>query len=293
MSGNDTLIGLIGANIGKSLSPALHETALAAAGRRGLYHLMDLDVLVGRDLRALFEAARTAGFAGLNITFPCKQAVIPLLDDLSADAAETGAFNTVVFDGAGRATGYNTDRLGFRASFRDGLGEAAVAGRGAVVVGAGGAGRAIAFALKDLGAAEVVVHDTDVARRDGLMADLRRRFGPAAARVADDLAAEISRASGVANATPIGMTGIAGNPVPEGVLRADQWAADAIYTPIRTAFLIEAAGRGARTLDGGGMCVHQAADAFRLFTGLEVDLASMRATFLEAQARRDGNIRSS
>src|SRR6476661_6919291 len=145
------LVGLIGANIQQSLSPALHDDAFAAIGMVGHYHLMDVDTLPGRKLEDLLAAARTAGLAGVNVTFPFKEAVIPLLDAVSPEAAEIGAVNTVVIDPAGRTTGHNTDRSGFRAAFVAAFGADAVRGGTVLQLGAGGAGRAVAFALRDLG----------------------------------------------------------------------------------------------------------------------------------------------
>lgn len=286
MSTRRTLVGLIGANIGKSLSPALHEDAFTAAGTRGHYHLMDLDQLPGRRLEDLLLAARTAGFAGVNVTYPCKEAVVPLLDDVAPEARLIGAVNTVTIDRDGRTKGYNTDRIGFRRNFEEGLGRACVEGRTAVLVGAGGAGRAVAFALMDLGAAVVVVHDTDTARATSLVADLMLHYGASRARLSGSLGDAIGTAAGVANATPIGMAGFPGNPVPVELLRADLWVADVIYTPIETELIKAARGKGARTLTGGGMCVHQAAETFRLFTGLQADVARMHATFARALAAR-------
>src|SRR5215831_5757376 len=206
------LVGLIGRNIGGSLAPALHEDAFAAAGTVGHYHLMDVSVLGGRTLEQLFAAARTAGFAGLNITFPFKEAVIPLLDRLSPEAAEIGAVNTVVFDGGGHATGYNTDRSGFRAAFREELGEASVRGRPVLLLGAGGAGRAVAFALKDMGASPIRIHDRDAARASGLCKDL------AANSV---VSSDAGGVAGIINATPVGMTGYPGVPFEPGRVQPD------------------------------------------------------------------------
>jgi shikimate dehydrogenase len=280
------LVGLIGANILRSLSPALHEDAFAAVGMRGHYHLMDLDVLPGRTLPDLLQAAKTAGFGGLNITYPCKEAVIPLLDEVSAEARQIGAVNTVTFDVAGRAAGYNTDRVGFRRSFEEGLGRAAAEGKTAVMVGAGGAGRAVAFALLDLGVSQLLIHDTGAGRAAGLVADLVRHVDPQRCRVIDDLSS-LPAADGVVNATPLGMLGHPGNPIPDALLRPHHWVADVIYTPLETELIRLARSKGARTLTGGGMCVHQAAEAFRLFTGLTPDLPRMHQTFAQALAARD------
>ncbi len=286
MSGRRILVGLIGSNIMKSLSPALHQDAYAAAGIDGFYHLMDVDQLPGRGLKELLDAARIAGFAGTNVTFPFKQDVLSVLDTVDAEARQIGAVNTVVFGPDGRSTGYNTDRRGFRRSFEQGLGRPAADGKTVVQVGAGGAGRAVAFALMDLGVAQLVLHDRDPNQAQTLLADLATHCGAGRARISTDLSAEATAADGVVNATPVGMLGIPGNPVP-AELRKEQWAADVIYSPIETAFIKAALVKGARVLTGGGMCVHQAAEAFRLFTGVEPDIARMDRTFAEALAVRD------
>jgi shikimate dehydrogenase len=281
------LVGLIGANIGKSLSPILHEDALAAAGLRGHYHLMDLDLLAGRRLADLLAGARAVGFTGVNVTFPCKEDVVPLLDEVSAEARQIGAVNTVTIAASGRTVGYNTDRTGFRLSFEEGLGREAIAGKTAILVGAGGAGRAVAFALFDLAAARVLVYDKDAQRAATLVADLMAVFGAGRCRALEAVAPALAQAAGVVNATPVGMLGIPGIPVPVEAVGAQHWVADIIYTPLETALIKAARARGARTLTGGGMCVHQAAEAFRLFTGLAPDLARMKRVFAEAVAARD------
>jgi shikimate dehydrogenase len=287
MINRQALIGLLGANIMKSLAPALHIDAFAAAGITGHYHLMDADLLPGRTLKSLLEAVKTAGFVGVNVTFPFKQAVIPMLDALSPEAKQIGAVNTVVIGKTGHTTGHNTDRSGFRLSFEDGLGRAAAEGKTAVLVGAGGAGSAVAFALMDLGLKTLIVHDQDKARASALAADMITHFGAGRCRLSDRLAEEIATATGVANATPIGMAGFPGNPVPVEALHSGHWVADVIYSPMRTELIDAAAAKGARTLTGGGMCVYQAVDAFRLFTGVDPDVARMHRTFAATLAARD------
>jgi shikimate dehydrogenase len=287
MSDRKVLVGLIGANIMKSLSPALHIDAFGAAGIDGYYHLMDVDVLKGRRLPQLLDAVKTAGFAGTNVTFPFKESVLALLDEIDGEAAQIGAANTVAIAPDGRTTGYNTDRRGFRRNFEEGLGRACAEAATVVLVGAGGAGRAVAFALMDLGAATVVLYDRDGARAGAVARDLAKDYGPSRCRVSDDLERDIAAADGVVNATPVGMHGFLGNPVPVSALRAGHWAADVIYTPIETAFIKAAVAKGARVLTGGGMCVHQAAEAFRLFVGIEPDIKRMHRTFARALAVRD------
>lgn len=277
------LVGLIGANIQHSLSPALHEDAFAAAGIVGHYHLMDLDLLGPRaDLALLLDAVRVAGFAGVNVTHPCKEKVLPLLDEIAEEAAAIGAVNTVVIDAEGRTRGHNTDCAGFARAFEETLGREAVAGKKAVLVGAGGAGRAVAAALLSLGAARIEVYDKEPSRGASLAAAL----GPAV-RAVPDLGPAFEGAAGVVNATQIGMTGYPGAAVPEALLRPELFVADVVYTPVETELVSAARRRGCRVMTGGGMCVHQAAEAFRLFTGIEPDIGRMHRLFGALSAARD------
>jgi shikimate dehydrogenase len=273
------LIGLIGTGIGPSRSPALHMREGAAHGLAYVYRRIDLDVL-GLGVEALpdlFTAARRFAFTGLNITHPCKQAIIPLLDELSPDARALGAANTVVFGADGRAVGHNTDWYGFAESFRRELGDAP---RDRVaLIGAGGAGAAVAHALLTLGAGVLTIIDVDAARAKHLAADLCALFGSGRAVGASDSATAVEAADGVVNATPVGMAAHPGLPVAGDLLRPDLWVADVVYFPIETAFLRAARERGCRTMSGGGMAVFQAAGAFRLFTGREPDAERMIAHF--------------
>jgi shikimate dehydrogenase len=280
------LVGLIGANIMGSLSPALFADAFAAAGIDGFYHLIDVDRLPGRRLPQLLDAIKAAGFAGANITYPFKQDVIPLLDAVDPEAAQTGAVNTVAVAPDGRTTGYNFDRRGWRRSFEEAFGRSSAQGATVVLVGAGGAGRAVAFALMDLGVAVLVIHDRDGGRANALKDDLAKYYGASRCRVASDLAGDIAAANGVVNATQVGMRGFPGNPVPVSALSAAHWCADVIYTPLETAFIQAAAAKGCGVMSGGGMCVHQAVEAFRLLTGIEPDLARLHRTFATALVAR-------
>jgi shikimate dehydrogenase len=276
------LVGLIGANIMRSLSPALFADAFAAAGIDGFYHLLDVDRLPGRRLPQLLDAIKTAGFAGANITYPFKQDVIALLDAVDPEAAQTGAINTVTIAPDGRTTGYNFDRRGWRKSFDETFGRGRAERAKVVLIGAGGAGRAVGFALMDLGVAVLVIHDRDGARANALESDIAKYYGAARCRVTGNLEGDIAAADGVVNATQVGMNGFPGNPVPVTVMTAAQWCADVIYTPVETAFLQAAAAKGCRAMNGGGMCVYQAVEAFRLFTGIEPDVARLHRTFATA-----------
>ena len=284
------LVGLIGANIQKSLSPALFEDACAASGVKGHYHLMDLDQLPGRSLADLLQAVRIAGFKGVNITYPCKEAVISLLDGLCPEARQIGAVNTVSFGVDGRATGYNTDRVGFRRAFEEQLGAEFVADKPAMLVGAGGAGRAVAFALFDLGLRTLLVSDKSPDQARALVQALAGAFGQGRARVETDPAGALSSVGGVVNATPVGMLGFPGNSIPLDAISATHWVADVIYTPLETTLIKGARARHARVMGGAGMCVHQAAETFKLLTGLTADIGRMQRTFAEAAAIREKSL---
>jgi shikimate dehydrogenase len=274
------LLGLIGAGIQASRAPALHEAEAAEHELRCIYKLIDIERLgLGIDaLGELLTAAERMGFAGLNITHPCKQAVIPLLGELSRDAREVGAVNTVLLRD-GRRIGHNTDWWGFAESFRRGLPNVAL--QRVVQLGAGGAGAAVAHAIARLGARELVVFDVEASRSRVLAEQICGHWGAGRAVAGQDLAAAMRLADGIINATPIGMVGHPGVPISPDLLRRAQWVAEVIYFPLETELLRAARAKGCRTLDGGGMAVFQAAEAFRLFTGLQADAERMSRHFVE------------
>jgi len=267
--------GLIGSGIQGSRTPAMHMAEGKAQGFAYDYALIDTDVTPGA-LADLVADARAKGFAGLNITHPYKQAVMPLLDTLDDDAAAFGAVNTVVF-GDGRSKGYNTDWSGFSESLRRGL-PGADLGR-VVQLGAGGAGSAVAYALLKRGAASLTIFDNDQARARDLATRMAGIFPQARVAAGEDLAGAMASADGLVNCTPVGMAKYPGTPLPVDLLDARLWVADVVYFPLETALLRVARALGCRTVDGGGMAVFQAVDAFRLITGLEPDAERMLAGF--------------
>jgi shikimate dehydrogenase len=273
-------LGLIGAGIQASRTPPMHEREADAQGLRYLYRKIDLATL-GLDAEALpqlLQAAEWMGFDGLNITFPCKQAVIALLHELSDDARALGAVNTVVLAG-GRRIGHNTDCTGFAEGFRRGLPD--VPRERVVQLGAGGAGSAVAHALMGLGVGRLTIFDVEAGRATQLAADICARFGAGRAVAGTDRAAALAEAEGLVNTTPVGMTKLPGMPLPAELLHPRLWVAEIIYFPLETELLKEARALGCRTLDGGGMAVFQAVGAFRLFTGVEPDAERMLAHFAE------------
>lgn len=270
--------GLIGTSIGASLSPALHEEEGRHLGLGTRYQLIDLDALelVPADLPEILAAAKAAGLAGVNVTHPLKQAVMPLLDSLSDDARRLGAVNTVVFQD-GRAIGHNTDWFGFAEAFRRTMGDAP---RGSVLqLGSGGAGAAVAHALLSLDVGVLHVADTVPQRAEELCATLNGNWGAGRAAVATDAQGTAAQVDGLVNCTPIGMAKYPGLPIDESAIRPDLWVADIIYFPMETALLATARARGCRTMGGGGMVVFQAAEAIRLFTGATPDTGRMLAHF--------------
>jgi shikimate dehydrogenase len=285
MASDKLLLGLIGAGIQLSLTPAMQEEEGRQHGLRVHYQLIDLDRTPGSagELPALLRAARIMGFAGLNITYPCKQAVLPLLDALSPEAQAIGAVNTVVNDG-GRLVGHNTDGSGWAWGFRRALPDADLAR--VVLLGAGGAGSAVADAALRLGAGQLTLVDTDDDKAQALAANLRARHSGRTIAVESDTARALAGATGLIHATPTGMAKLPGMPLDAGLLRPGLWVSEIVYFPIETALLQAARERGCRTVHGGTMAVGQAVGAFELFTGRQADAARMERHFLSLLAGR-------
>lgn len=278
MSERSILVGLIGRGIQASRTPALHEREADAQSLRYVYRVIDADQLELKDshLPDLLDAAQRTGFTGLNITFPFKQAVVPLLDELSDEARSIGAVNTVVFKD-GKRIGHNTDCLGFAEGFRHGLHD--VEKRRVVQMGAGSAGSAVAHALLTEGVEQLVLFDIDLARGQALVDNLNERFGAGRTSLGIDLAASLGDADGLVNTTPVGMAKLPGTPLPVGLLHARLWVAEIIYFPLDTALLRHARGLGCRTLDGSKMAVFQAVKAFEVISGTVADAGRMQAHF--------------
>jgi shikimate dehydrogenase len=231
----------------------------------------------------LVRHARVLGFDALNITHPCKQLVIPALDSLDPRAAELGAVNTVVF-GPDGAVGHNTDWSGFGKAFRRALPDVA---RGHVVqVGAGGAGAAVGHALLSNGVGRLFVADVDGDRAAALQRTFRALFGEGSCLAVPptDLPGLAERVDGFVHCTPAGMAEHPGTALDTSILRPRHWVADIVYRPLDTALLRAARRIGCRTMDGGGMAVLQASDAFELITGTAPDVERMQAHFAELVA---------
>jgi shikimate dehydrogenase len=284
MAADKLLCGLVGAGIQQSLTPAMQEEEARQHGLRLHYQLIDLDRSADSAdaLPALLRAARIMGFAGLNVTFPCKQAVVPLLDDLSPEARAMGAVNTIVIRD-GRLVGHNTDGSGWAWGFRRALPGADVSR--VVLLGAGGAGSAIADAACRLGVGELRIVDSDAARASALAEALNARLGRRAAATTD-LAGALADATGLVHATPTGMAKLPGMAVSASLLRPSLWVSEVVYFPLDTELLQAARAAGCATVDGGTMAVGQAIGAFELFTGRKADVNRVERHFRSLLAAR-------
>jgi shikimate dehydrogenase len=286
------LVGLIGEGITNSLSPAMHEEEATHHHLRYLYRAIDLSSIQREpeEVGELIRRGMELGFNAFNITHPCKQLVLPHLDELAQDAASLEAVNTVLAQD-GRLIGHNTDQSGFAAGFTAHLADAPK--DHAVQIGSGGAGSAVAAALLSSGIRRLQIHDIDTSRAEKRVSALQALYPDQTVEIVDSvkLPRAIRVADGIVNATPIGMHNHPGAPFDLDLLSPRQWVAEVIYLPLDTPLVATARAKGCRVLDGGHMAVGQAVDAFRLITGREPDRARMRAHFLEL-ARLTQNPRS-
>ncbi|WFT95332.1 shikimate dehydrogenase [Bradyrhizobium barranii] len=273
------LTGLIGAPIAHSASPAMHERAAEALGLRGHYQLIEVAGADAAGLRMMLEGVRRLGFAGVNVTYPYKEAVVPLLDELAPGAAAMGAVNTVVVRD-GRLIGHNTDTTGFARAVAPLL---APSRNAVAVIGTGGVGKAIAFALASLKVSGLRIFDSETARAEKLASLLARHGGATVAKSVEDA---LDGATGLVNGTPVGMLPNRGMPVPAALLHEKMWVADAVYSPLITPLLAAAQAKGARIMTGRELAIYQAADAFELFTGLAPSTEVMGEAFDEVMAAR-------
>ncbi|MGX1667982.1 shikimate dehydrogenase [Streptomyces sp. NPDC055400] len=271
-------VALLGRGISHSLSPRLHESEAYAQGLTLRYDLMDTHD-DERPLQRRLDELRERHYAGANITHPHKQEVLGLLDEVTPAAQRLGAVNTVLFTDQG-VVGHNTDAPGYAAAFRRHL--AGVPLRSVVQTGAGGAGAAVAHAQLGAGVECLGVYDVDRARAKALVADLCDAHGAGRARLLTDVDTAVAEADGLVNASPVGMAHLPGTPVSVERLRPPLWVSDVVYMPVDTELLVASRACGLRTFSGIHMCVHQAALAFELFTGLPADVDRMAGQAVEA-----------
>jgi shikimate dehydrogenase len=269
------LVGLIGEGISASRTPLMHMQEGRRQGLDYVYRMLDAADGERGTLDALLDRIEAEGFDGVNVTYPFKRAAVSHLDVLSPNAEALGSVNSIVFRD-GRRHGHNTDYWGFAESFRRGLPGAVL--DTVLLVGAGGAGAAVAHALLDAGTRRLMVLDTVPAAAADLVRALAARYGAARAQVAGSVEAART-ADGIANASPVGMARLPGSPIPPDLIEPRHWVADVVYLPLETALLSAAEAKGCAVLPGSGMAIFQAVRAFELFTGRPADAEAMRATF--------------
>ena len=282
---NTLLLGLIGDNIASSMAPRLHRLAGEQSGLAVRYdRLVPRDL--GLDFEAVFTECRLKGYRGLNITYPYKERVTDhvRIDDPLVRAM--GACNTVLFEAEG-ALGFNTDYSGFVAAYRAGRGDAPT---GAVLmIGSGGVGRAVAFGLARLGTCDLRLVDRDISKANALVEALQLAAPEMKVTVWEDAAQAAQGAAGIINCTPVGMVGHDGTPLPRSAFAGGEWAFDAVYTPVDTRFLTEAAAEGLAIISGWELFFYQGVHAWGHFAGMPLDEAALRAELLSrasAGARR-------
>ncbi|MEE8541976.1 MAG: shikimate dehydrogenase [Desulfobacterales bacterium] len=253
------LYGVIGSPIVHSLSPAMHNAAFAAIGRNAVYLAFEAKDIIGcvRGMKAL-------GVNGLSVTIPHKTSILPLLDEIDEMAQQIGAVNTIV-NVDGRLSGYNTDAFGALKALKE---KTALPGKTCLLIGAGGAARAVGFALQAHGVHLFIVNRS---KKRGLR--LAHHLGVEFVPLQD---IETVPTDLLIQTTPIGMyPGADQSLVPLGALKEGMVVMDVIYNPVETRLLAEASSRGCATISGLTMFVHQGAEQFRLWTGKEAPLGVM------------------
>jgi shikimate dehydrogenase len=260
-------LGLIGDNIARSQSPRLHRLAGQQNGVRVTYDSL-VPVDLGQDFEQVFARVAASGYRGINVTYPYKERAADKVVINDPLVRAIGAVNTVVFDEGG-PHGHNTDHSGFVAAYRRVRGDAPPGS--VLMIGAGGVGKAAAFGLLALGATEITIADRDLARAEALAAALTVARPNLRIRTGTDAEVLAKGALGVINCTPVGMVGYPGTPLPRAALAGAEWAFDAVYTPVDTQFLSDAAAEGLQVISGYELFFGQGVDAWAIFTGLPLD----------------------
>ncbi|MBS3908307.1 MAG: shikimate dehydrogenase [Actinobacteria bacterium] len=278
ITGQTRVLGIIGHPLTYTLSPNMHNAAIEAASLD--YRYLPFVVAPER-LASAIAGIRALGIEGVNVTMPHKETVIEFLDEISPEARTIGAVNTV-HNVDGRLKGYNTDGAGFIKSLREAL--VYPEGRHAIIIGAGGAARAVAAALISEGAASITLLGRTADKVEALKQQLLDSFGRFSIKTLsfdDDLADIFEVGDLVVNTTPIGMNESADLlPVPLEYIDSRHFIYDLIYTPSETALIKAAKEKGAKAVNGLGMLLYQAAAAFEIWTGTPAPIAIMRDALL-------------
>lgn len=278
ITGNTKVTGIIGYPLTYTLSPSIHNSAFEATGLD--YRYLPF-VVEEKELGAAIGGIRALNIKGINVTMPHKEAVIEFLDGVSPGARVIGAVNTIHNDN-GRLIGYNTDGAGFIKSLREESFEPN--GKNAIIIGSGGAAKAVAVSLIEEGASNITLVARTIDKADALKVHLERNFKEISMKTLSftgDMADIFQVGDIIVNATPIGMEE-SGDllPVPLELIQSKHFIYDLIYTPFETRLLKEARNKGARAVNGLGMLLYQAASAFELWTGTSAPIEDMRKALL-------------
>lgn len=266
------LLGLIGNPVKHSLSPVIHNTAIKVHGLNLVYLALPVEPLY---LEAALKGMAAIGFKGFNVTIPHKEAVLPFLDSISSEGKMIGAINTVVIN-QGKLRGYNTDGIGFIRALEEK--QIDPTGMNILILGAGGAAKAVAVALALRGAGSIVIGNRSFSRAQELAEKIAAMGTNASAQPLERLkkAATFSGIDLLVNTTPVGMNPEDRLLIPVEALPRECVVCDLVYGPQKSRLLREAGKGGHTAVDGSAMLLHQGAAAFSLFTGLEPPLAEMR-----------------
>ncbi len=265
-------LGLIGQAINSSRSPSLHDLLGKLNQLPVDYQLQEPEDSSAQSFCTKLAEIRELGFVGVNVTFPYKQIAIDSADDVNEAVKKVGATNTLLLKD-GKVCAFNTDYSGFIRGYKGRVGDQP-AGK-VLMIGAGGVGRAIGFALFDVGATELLVTDLNEASAKSLV-DAINAYGFNARYVAkEEIAAAAKEADGLVNCTPVGHFKSPGMPIEAASIGGQKWAFDAVYTPMDTEFLIEASSKGLQIVSGFDLFFYQGIDAFEIFTGKSISDASL------------------
>lgn len=268
-------LGLIGQSIAKSRAPALHMMLGELHGLDVNYSLHESKDASPEAFAITLQALQQEGYRGCNVTFPYKQIAVSHAQEMNLAVQRVGSTNTLAF--GERLFAGNTDYTGFIRGYQTRMGDAA-AGR-VLILGAGGVGRAVAFALLELGATEIAVYDLNEAGAQSLANSLSETGVNARVVGQDELEQAALQADGLVNCTPIGHYKTPGIPLPVEYIKGQRWAFDAVYTPLDTPFLIAAKAAGLQLVTGFDLFFFQGLDAFEIFADMQVDPARVLEPF--------------
>jgi shikimate dehydrogenase len=273
-------LGLIGDNIAQSQAPLLHRLAGRQSGVDVTYDRL-VPPALNLTLDQVFARCQAQGYRGINVTYPYKERIVPALRIDDPLVRAIGAVNTVIF-GVDGPLGHNTDYSGFVAGY--GAVRGAVKTGPVLMIGTGGAGRAVAFGLLALGTKDLRLVDLDAAKAKALADDLHRAAPDMTVTLWNDPEAAAHGAAGLINCTPVGMVGYGGTPLPARAMVGSEWAFDAVYTPTDTSFLTDAATHGLAIISGWELFFYQGVHAWAFFAGLPLDETQLRHDLLQGAA---------